>query len=60
MPDEYGFFRYVAEPERNKDGQVTPDGFVTHPSASLPNRNSASRLATVLSMCNEEESYESL
>jgi hypothetical protein len=30
MPDKFGFFRYVPEPERNKDGHVTPDGFVTH------------------------------
>jgi hypothetical protein len=30
MPDNFGFFRYVPEPERNKDGQVTPDGFITH------------------------------
>jgi len=60
MPDDMGFSATLQEPERNKDGQVTPDGFCHASNASLPNRNSASRLATVLSMCNEEESYESL
>jgi hypothetical protein len=30
MPNDFGFFQYSAEPEKNDDGEVDPENFVTH------------------------------